>query len=38
MKPGPELGAALQMLEKAWVESEFTLDRNSLLALVLSQI
>jgi poly(A) polymerase len=37
MKPGPQLGAVLQMLEKAWVESEFTLDRDSLLALVPSQ-
>lgn len=32
MKPGPDMGAALGMLERAWVESGFTLDRDALLA------
>lgn len=31
MRPGPELGAILQELEKQWVESGFTLDPESLL-------
>lgn len=33
-KPGPELGAALQMLEEKWVESGFTLDPDALLGTV----
>lgn len=33
-RAGPLLGAALKQIEKAWVESRFTLDRESLLALV----
>ena len=28
---GPELGAQLKMLEAAWIESDFTLDRDALL-------
>ncbi len=32
MKPGPEIGSVLAMLEKQWVESDFTLDPESLLA------
>ncbi len=32
IKPGPEIGAMLAMLEKQWVESDFTLDPESLLA------
>jgi tRNA nucleotidyltransferase/poly(A) polymerase len=32
MKPGPDMGAALGMLERAWVESGFTLDKDALLA------
>lgn len=31
MRAGPEIGAALAVLEKQWVESEFTLDRDWLL-------
>jgi poly(A) polymerase len=31
MRAGPEIGAALAVLEKQWVESEFTLDREWLL-------
>lgn len=31
MRAGPEIGAALAVLEKQWVESEFTLDRQWLL-------
>ena len=34
MQPGPQLGAALQALEKQWVESGFTLDPESLLGAV----
>ncbi len=34
MRPGPELGAILQELEKQWVESGFTLDPESLLGAV----
>lgn len=33
--PGPELGFILQMLEQKWVESAFTLDRQTLLNLAL---
>jgi len=32
IEPGPQLGQALAALEKAWVESDFTLDRSDLLA------
>lgn len=32
MQPGPEIGSVLAMLEKQWVESDFTLDPESLLA------
>jgi poly(A) polymerase len=31
MKPGPDMGAALAILERAWVESEFTLEKDALL-------
>ena len=34
MKPGPQIGATLAQLEKQWVESDFTLDPESLLAQV----
>lgn len=34
MSPGPALGAELERLEQAWVESGFTLDRQGLLGLV----
>lgn len=34
MKPGPSLGAKLTELERAWVESAFTLERDALLARV----
>ncbi|WIY51886.1 CCA tRNA nucleotidyltransferase [Devosia sp. YIM 151766] len=34
MQSGPELGAALQVLEKNWVESGFALDRAALLAML----
>ncbi len=33
-RAGPGLGAALKQLEHQWVESRFTLDRESLLGLV----
>lgn len=32
MKPGPDMGAALAMLERAWVESAFLASREELLA------
>lgn len=32
MRPGPGLGAALERLERDWIESGFTLDREALLA------
>ncbi len=32
MRPGPALGAELERLERAWIDSEFTLDREALLA------
>lgn len=32
MRPGPALGAALERLERAWIDSGFTLDREALLA------
>ena len=31
MRPGPDMGAALGMLERAWVESGFTLSKDALL-------
>ena len=31
MAPGPEIGAALKRVEGAWVESDFTLDKATLL-------
>lgn len=31
MKPGPEMGAALAILERAWVESDFTLAKDALM-------
>lgn len=32
LKPGPALGQALRRLEQAWIDSDFTLDREALLA------
>lgn len=32
MKPGPDMGAALAVMERAWVESGFLLDKEALLA------
>lgn len=34
MRAGPDLGAALAQLEQRWIESGFTLDRDTLLKLV----
>lgn len=31
MKPGPEMGAALAILERAWVESDFSLAKDALM-------
>ncbi|QYO75828.1 CCA tRNA nucleotidyltransferase [Devosia salina] len=31
MKPGPEMGAALAILERAWVESDFSLTKDALM-------
>ena len=31
MKPGPDMGAALAIMERAWVESEFSASRDALL-------
>jgi poly(A) polymerase len=31
MKPGPDMGAAIAIMERAWVESEFSLDKDALL-------
>jgi poly(A) polymerase len=31
MKPGPDMGAAIAIMERAWVESEFSLNRDALL-------
>ena len=31
MKPGPDMGAALAIMERAWVESEFCLSKDALL-------
>ncbi|SMQ72020.1 poly(A) polymerase [Devosia lucknowensis] len=32
MRPGPEMGTALRLLERAWVDSEFTLQKDELLS------
>ena len=32
MRPGPQLGAELERLEKKWIASDFRLDRDALLA------
>jgi len=32
MEPGPEIGEALSKLEQEWIESDFTLDRSTLLS------
>lgn len=32
IKPGPAMGEALRRLEQAWIDSDFQLDRDSLLA------
>ncbi|PWE16873.1 CCA tRNA nucleotidyltransferase [Marinicauda salina] len=32
-KPGPAMGAALDRLKRAWIESDFSLDREALLAM-----
>jgi len=34
MKAGPEIGAELERLERAWIESGFVLDRKTLLEMV----
>jgi poly(A) polymerase len=34
MRPGPKIGAELDRLEKKWIQSGFTLDRNALLAIL----
>lgn len=31
MKPGPDMGAAIAIMERAWVESGFSLDKDALL-------
>jgi poly(A) polymerase len=31
LAPGPELGRSLKALERAWIDSDFTLDRQALL-------
>jgi tRNA nucleotidyltransferase/poly(A) polymerase len=31
LAPGPELGRALKTLERAWIDSDFSLDRQALL-------
>lgn len=33
LRPGPGIGAALTLIEAAWIDSRFTLDRDSLLRL-----
>jgi len=38
MKPGPQMGAALTELRRHWIESDFTLDRTSLLDLARQSI
>lgn len=37
MRPGPELGAELARLERAWIESGFVLEKADLLALLPTQ-
>ncbi len=32
MEPGPEIGEALSRIERDWIESDFTLDRGTLLS------
>ena len=32
MEPGPEIGETLDRIEKEWIESDFTLDRGTLLS------
>ena len=32
MEPGPEIGKTLSRIEKEWIESDFTLDRSTLLS------
>ena len=34
LKPGKALGAELERLERAWIESGFALDRKALLGMV----
>ncbi len=34
MRPGPKLGAELDRLERKWIQSGFTLDRDALLSIV----
>lgn len=34
MRPGPKIGAELDRLERRWIQSGFTLDRNALLAIL----
>lgn len=31
MEPGPEIGQALEQMEEMWIESDFTLDRSTLM-------
>ena len=34
MKPGPQIGAELDRLEKKWIQSDFKLERAALLAML----
>ncbi len=34
LKPGPEMGKKLKLLEEAWIESDFQLDKKKLLEMV----
>lgn len=34
MRPGPKIGAELDRLEQRWIQSDFKLDRNALLAIL----
>ena len=34
MEPGPEVGQALSRMKAAWLESEFTMDKDALLAML----
>ena len=34
MRPGPKVGAELERLEKRWIQSGFTLDKNALLSIL----